>query len=386
MVDPIRIPLVESLEPRLSDSDKDGMASNVYYDKQQDGKIFATKRPGIASYIEGFGEAQGIYGWNNQVFSWYFPQLSWVKPIWTGTTFCTVSSNDVTIQDDYSLVSTDGLFWRQSLLPLGTTGLSSGLWYGIAWNGNTFVAVSRSNLYAATSPDGRTWTQRTLTNRSWSNVVAGGTRFVAVAQNAFSATSTDNGINWAETALGFGLTDVTYSSTSGLFCATRNGTSTGVYTSADGLAWTFRDIGASALSARATIAANSTRFVTINQLSAGVDTTKGYTSTDGIAWTEFTLPFDNSGFVSLNWTGSLFVAISETEVAYSSNGTTWSKATLPILPHPDDSFYSVVGGNSSILVALSSGSFPNDYAYSTDGGVTWTLDNLGAFSPFPVIT
>jgi hypothetical protein len=384
---PIRLPLVSGISTRLPGEEKDGMASNVYYDKQQDGKIFATKRPGITSYIEGFGEAQGVYGWNDQVFTWYFPSLTWSKPIWTGTTFCTVSSSDFTSDNDYSLLSSDGLSWRQYLLPLGTSGLSSGKWFGVAWNGTNFAAVSEAAIGAASSPDGKTWTQRTLALRSWRAVVAGGTRFVTVAQNGYSATSTDNGVNWtAAGPLGFGLTDVAYSSTSGLFCATTNGTGSVVYTSSDGLSWTSRNIGAAALSARNMIAASSTRFVTINQLSAGVDTTKGYTSTDGVNWTEFTLPFANAGFVSLNWTGSLFVGISSTEVIYSSNGTTWSKTTLPILPHPDDSFYSVIGGNSSILIALTSGSFPNDYAYSTDGGVTWTLDNLGAFSPFPVIT
>jgi hypothetical protein len=385
MVEPIRIPLVEGLEPRLSDSDKDGMASNVYYDKQQDGKIFATKRPGIASYIEGFGEAQGIYGWNNQVFSWYFPSLTWSKPIWTGTTFCTVSSSDFTSDNDYSLLSSDGLSWRQYLLPLGTSGLSSGKWFGVAWNGTNFAAVSEAAIGAASSPDGKTWTQRTLALRSWRAVVAGGTRFVTVAQNGYSATSTDNGVNWTVAGpLGFGLTDVSYNSSAALFCSPTNGTSTGVYTSADGLTWTFRNIGASALSARNSIAASPSLFVTINQ--SGTDSTKGYTSANGTSWSEFTLPFANTGFTSLSWTGSLFVGISSTEVIYSSDGTTWSKTTLPILPHPEDSFYSVVGGNSNILIALTSGSFPNDYAYSTDGGVTWTLDNLEAFSPFPVIT
>lgn len=385
MADPIRIPLVEDVEPRLSDSNKDGLASNVFYDKTKAGQIYATKRPGITSYLSGLGEANGIYGWNNQLFAWSFPTLTWVKPKWTGTNFVTVSSNDSTIQDDFSLTSTDGRFWRQSQLPLGTSGVSSGLWYGVAYNGTNYAAVSRSNIYAATSPDGITWTTRTLTSRSWSEITNGGTRFVTVAQNGYSASSTDNGVTWSEAGpLGFGLTSVAYNSTAALFCATSNATGNNVYTSSDGLSWTSRNIGAAALSSRSTIASSPTTFVTINQASEA-DPTKGYTSTNGTTWTEFTLPFANSGFVSLNWTGSLFVAVSETEAIYSADGTTWSKATLPVLPHPNDSFYSVIAGSPDILIALTSGSYPNDYAYSTDGGVSWVLGNLGAFAPYPIV-
>jgi hypothetical protein len=387
MTELIRIPLVEGLEPRLSDSDKDGMASNVYYDKQQDGKIFATKRPGIDTYISALGQANGIFGWDNKVFTFYYTPLTWGKIIWSGTKFCAVGSSDQTSQLDYSIISTDGLSWSQAFMPLGSLGASSGKWSGVAWNGTVFCAVTPlgagATITGATSPDGLVWTQRTLPAIVWNDIASNGVDFVVIGGSVSSIKSTNNGVTWTTgTASSFAMNFITYCSGLSLYAATINGSAAIIQTSSDGLVWTQRVLPTTG--GRSRITASSSQFIALRSGASN----KIDSSTDGVTWSEITLPSTKS-WVDIAWTGDEFVILSSTTIAYSSTGTSWTEVTLPVLPNSDNPDYSTsydkISGNSSIIVAISGGDFPNNYSYSTDGGATWTLSSLNRFSPIPVI-
>ena len=125
---------------------------------------------------------------------------------WSGTLF--VAAGDVT------LVSTDGVDWGR--VADATTG-----WTGVAWSGSGFVevgvAVAGTSAKVRTSPDGFTWTDRSLTSPPLYGVAWTGTEFVAV------------GGTGGQAAYGLG----------GMF-----GYPGYLSTSADGIAWTPRSISA----------------------------------------------------------------------------------------------------------------------------------------------
>lgn len=97
--------------------------------------------------------------------------------------------------------STDGITWTQSA--------SLGTYYNIqdmAYNGTNYFALTYGDSTGAatavawTSPDGLTWTSRSLSvSRTWGACTAAGTVFLAVAYTTNSppvARSTDNGLTW----------------------------------------------------------------------------------------------------------------------------------------------------------------------------------------------
>ena len=98
--------------------------------------------------------------------------------------------------------STDGINWTMSnALPQSTT------WTSVCWAGagfniiNLYCAVSSAGGYAATSPDGITWTQRALPNsNAYTSVCYGGSDGMLVAVNTTNgsggAASSIDGITW----------------------------------------------------------------------------------------------------------------------------------------------------------------------------------------------
>lgn len=105
--------------------------------------------------------------------------------IWTGSQFVITGSHG------YIRTSTNGLTW---------TARSSGTtiygFKGVAYSGNMHVAVS--NARASTSPDGVTWTFRTVASLE-EDVVWTGSQFASINLYRGIATSPD-GINWTQTA------------------------------------------------------------------------------------------------------------------------------------------------------------------------------------------
>jgi hypothetical protein len=65
MAKSLRIPLVETVEQRQPDVNKDGLAKNVFYDVNTKNETYATKRPGFEVLITGSGSPIGSseYAW-----------------------------------------------------------------------------------------------------------------------------------------------------------------------------------------------------------------------------------------------------------------------------------------------------------------------------------
>ena len=106
---------------------------------------------------------------------------SWNAIAWNGTVFCAIATSSA-----IAATSPDGITWTQRTLPVSST------WTGIAWNGTVFCVVALFSANYVTSPDGITWTQRTLpSSQQWQNIASNGTVFAAVASATATAATID---------------------------------------------------------------------------------------------------------------------------------------------------------------------------------------------------
>jgi len=144
-------------------------------------------------------------------------------------------------QLDYTDMSTFGsnaMTLRTSALP------SSATWHAVAYANGLFVAIARSTSTSfATSPDGITWTERTVPSGAYYAIIYANNLWVAVG-NGVCVTSTD-GITWTARTMAGNMGTIAYGR--GLFVAFGAGKfggsysgATTYYTSPDGITWTSR--------------------------------------------------------------------------------------------------------------------------------------------------
>lgn len=201
--------------------------------------------------------------------AWAEVSIPWA--LWNSLTF--VNGQFIALADNtnIALTSTDGTNWTTRSLPekagwmsvawgndilvaVSTTGAAatsgagavwstlsltaSSYWKAIAFGNNLFVAISGGGTVAATSPDGTTWTTRTLPSvrDSWTTLVFNGTLFLATSDKGEGAVSTD-GIDWTKiTGVYYGVRDVAYGN--GLFVGVEENSGATCATSLAGNAWT----------------------------------------------------------------------------------------------------------------------------------------------------
>lgn len=158
----------------------------------------------------------------------------------------------------------DGATYTSSSYPdLNKTGLSTWgsntfvsralpatqMWTSVAFGAGVFVAVghtgasissSLTTTTAASSPDGVTWTSRTIPSGAYHQVIYGGGQFVAIGLGC-AATSPD-GITW--TARTQPVSDYAGSIAygNGLYVVSFYNSTAGVITSPDGITWTLRAV------------------------------------------------------------------------------------------------------------------------------------------------
>jgi hypothetical protein len=219
--------------------------------------------------------------------------------------------------------SPDGVTWTQRTLPY-----ANAYYDGMAYGNGVFLAVAGGNQ-AATSPDGVTWTQRTLPSNQATCVVAyGGGQFVALWNGiTFAAASTD-GINWQTySAPAFSPDYAAYGN--GTFVVVGSGVST-CLTSTNGTSWTVRTL--PVVSPRwSGIAYGSGLFVVIDE-GSGSGSPVYLTSPDGIAWTQRALPV-SADWRAVTYGDGAFVIVSSgtpSTTLTSTDGLTWTQRALPI--------------------------------------------------------
>ena len=154
------------------------------------------------------------------------------------------------------------------------------------WTGSLFLLYGGAGSNVATSPDGVTWTLRTLPASMTVAAIANIGNIAVVVQNSSTAAarSSDGGVTWSSLTLPASLSNPSLGVVGGLFVLTGSSTGSTYYTSSDGLTWTSRTWPASTQW--------TLTYGTVGGLMlAGADaSTTYYTSPDGLTWTSRTLP------------------------------------------------------------------------------------------------
>lgn len=189
----------------------------------------------------------------------------------------------------------------------------------ICYGSGLFVlALNISHGFVYTSPDGLTWTARTMPSSANWLVGCDGTNFMACVRSATTIAVSTDGITWtAGTALGgaLGGTAMQPIKVGGLWIVGANGTT--YYTSADGVAWVSRVLPGSPLNS----SGGSLKLVGTTAWLRTAGTT-AYTSTDAINWTVRTI---SNYYVHLVEDGSLVGYVdATTPVDRTTDGITWT--------------------------------------------------------------
>lgn len=256
------------------------------------------------------------------------------------------------------LTSPDGTTWT-------VRDVSGTYWLGrfraVTDAGGLYVAVG-NNGRIGTSPDGVTWTARTSTTGALLNgVAAAGSTVVAVGNSRAIVRSTNGGIDWGTvggvpTSLG-NLQAVTW--TGSQFVAV--GDAGGTAVSADGSSWT-ASILATANALRG-VAANGGTILAVGSPSASLPADSVFTSTDGSSWSPQSLPIVHGVSQNLNAVVSLgaggFLAVGSGGAVYGGATATENRT--------------LAGSRAWEGVARGGGRF---CAVGMYGAVAWSADGV----------
>ena len=247
------------------------------------------------------------------------------------------------------MTSPDGISWTSRTIP-------SSYWSSVAYGNGIFVASGGDGT--AISSDGINWNMYSFFSQAGTIVFGNGT-FVIVVQNQ-TYVSVD-GINWTATSYikGYGLSFV-----NGIFIQA-NGSN--LFTSPDGINWTPSTPG--------TVGPYVSNFAYGNGIFVGVKTfnfTRAafVRSTDGKNWSTRL-----SNLISLVYGNSMWVACSDIDAQpfrtlyYSKNGRDWFFSNSP-----PTTWSSVTYGNGYFMAVSNNGTYP--VAYSQDG-INWSTVTTG---------
>ena len=246
--------------------------------------------------------------------------------------------------DGEMFYSSDGLSWTKVVLPTYTN-----TFYGIAYDGTTFVSVGYDDGEYVTSTDGQNWTERLLPV-TWSvtNITYSGTYFFIIGNTCLRSS---NGTSWTEytslttipdafsaspdVVVGFGWGgDFAFSDDDGVTWSEYNSALTSVYTS-------YYD-------------STDDIFVASDSLRAGYAISPG---DDGMNWESFHFPIGRQGsgrsfyhytasIYRIRKAGDYYFAVpqggNEHQIGYSSDLKTWD--TFPCL---EADWYEVYYNSSS---------------------------------------
>lgn len=220
------------------------------------------------------------------------------------------------------LLQRSGINYRSKQI---TTGIAqTGNYPSAAWNGSVYVVTlgAGSSTAAKSSPDGVTWTARTLSKAAPNNgsrhlaALTTNGRFVLVNDSTTGSTSTD-GATWSDTATLPAAFAYLYSNGSTLL-AMGNAVSNTYYTSSDGVIWTTRNFPGGLTPNPGGIFSDQVSCFALPPASSnGVYAT--YVSTDAITWTYRALPASAGSALVPNCAGGV-----TTDKAVSPDyGITW---------------------------------------------------------------
>ena len=274
--------------------------------------------------------------------------------------------------------SPDGVTWTPRTLPASQNW--SGIDYGVVNNIGYYVAVARQSSTTAYSTDGINWSSASMgvgEEWDWCGIAYGNGVFVTVAESDSSTTrrarTTDGGLSWGMGSISTGAIAITHGQ--GRFVIVEGNFSSSAAFSADGISWSVRSLPANADSSESNwrdVAHGNNRFVAIadNNAQVAVSIDRGF------SWFAAQLPV-NAPWEKISYGNGVFLAFAEGNIAASSaDGINWTirdfQATdLDILSTNKDRIVPWASSSSLTSRAWGAMTYGNRYvALAFDGGST----------------
>jgi hypothetical protein len=338
---------------------------------------------------------------------------------WNTTTFASGAkaiaygySRFVVVEGNFSnavAYSTNGATWTVTTLPSNDDSTESN-WIDIAYGNGRYVAISDSSAMAAYSFNGATWYKSNLPGiYEWSSIGYGQGVFYATTLGDVSASSPD-GVNWTLRDGSYASFDITntakdtnsaYAETSTLtsgtwsdiiwsgtqFVAVGTDGANGLYaTSATGASWT----GSTLPTVNSTFEYTAVAYNGTNQyvaaIGGGGGTRNIATSSDGTVWTGQLNALTAARYwKEIVYGAGRYIAMAgdSGQVNYSTNGTTWTNATISGGSSENSAIaYGAIGGTDYFVIVSGYSTGSQVASYSTNGGVSWTSGNTLPSSDF----
>lgn len=222
--------------------------------------------------------------------------------------------------------SPDGITWTNRTLTANNS------LRAVAWSPELGLWVACGTSYVYTSNDGVTWTQRdisavfsgTMLSITWSSALG---KFCVMGSNKCAVSS--DGITWSAGSYSGSGASIAWSPALGLFVAGGLGTA-GIRSSTNGTAWTARYSTSTVTIVGIAWSPELNLFAAVSNAPSGAPLI--ITSPDGINWTSRTQPFVAGPYYAITWSSALglFVAARSTgQIVTSSDGITWDIRSTP---------------------------------------------------------
>jgi len=240
----------------------------------------------------------------------------------------------------------------------------------LTWNGSYWLVINRTSNRILKSFDAITWTPNTTV--PWNDI-----RYIAwdsirstwfgygvhATGGTVGVYSSSDGVTWARTydtasTATAGINGMAFSPTLGLLVISFG--SSMLRSSDGGVNWT---------SASVSLGGGSTGMKWFNDKFIAYSNQQPFYSTNGIVWNNVTWSGTAFTFNNLHWNGSSWMAtLNSSGIATSSNGITWTRVNSTITT------FNAVTWTGGRWVA---GTSASSHFSSIDNGVTWTQDTTG---------
>jgi hypothetical protein len=253
--------------------------------------------------------------------------------------------------------------WTESSIPTGGYEFTTG-----AYGNGTYVLFAYESSTAYYSTNGTTWSTTTVPGSTpiYSSVAFGNGAFIALQSGGTTELSySTNGISWVQAPLPTAAAWSSVSFVGGEFIAQSASTAVAAL-STNGLIW--RTV---SLPAAGSVIGVNGSGVMVGQFGDSVF----YSSNNGLTWSAVTALESGPYYMSYA-NGEFFATVTgdTTTIWNSTNGTTWTSATLP----SSQQWSGVVSANG-VLIANAPGSWQTGsqvVAYSTNNGANWSQATL----------
>lgn len=198
------------------------------------------------------------------------------------------------------------------------TASEANAWQSVAFGNGTFVAVSNNGTHRAmTSPNGQTWTNRTIQAEAWTKVRYVGGLFIAISSSSTKMSTSTDGITWTARTVTKTATGVAYGN--GIYVTVGSSASPEGQTSTDGITWTTLDL---------PLASAAWSDIAFGEGTFSLVTSDGIIrqSVDMTEFLSFTAPTSNS-WNALTYGNGYFIGVGDSNSG-ATNGVMKGESTL----------------------------------------------------------